>query len=88
LPFRKCIGCDTVKDRAEMIRIMKLHDTNEIIINPTSGHFGRSLYVCYNINCIQIILKKKKIQKILKREVPADIIAYLEKAELHKSKKI
>jgi uncharacterized protein len=79
LPFRKCIGCANVKNRAEMIRIMKLYDTGEIIINPTSRHFGRSFYICYNIECVNKILKKKKLQKILKREVPAEIIEYLEK---------
>ena len=79
MPFRKCIGCDNVKNRADMIRIMKLYDTGEIIINPTTGHFGRSTYICYNIECINKILKKKKLQKILKGEVPAKIIEYLEK---------
>jgi hypothetical protein len=58
---------------------MKLYNTNEIILNPTSRHFGRSVYVCYNIECIKEILKKKKLQKILKREVPAEIIEYLKK---------
>jgi len=79
LPFRKCIGCANVKNRVEMVRIMKLYDTGEIIINPTSRHFGRSYYVCCNIECVNKILKKKKIHKILKREVPAEIIEYLEK---------
>ena len=79
MPFRKCIGCDNVKDRAEMIRIMKLYDTNEIIINPSSRDFGRSSYICYNIECVNKILKKKKLQKILKREVPAEIKEYLAK---------
>lgn len=79
MPFRKCIGCDNVKDRAEMIRIMKLYDTEEIIINPSTRHFGRSAYICYNIDCVNKILKKKKLQKILKREVPAEIIEHLEK---------
>ena len=81
MPFRKCIGCANVKERAEMIRIMRLYDTGEIIINPTSIHFGRSFYICYNIECINKILKKKKLQKIIKREVPAKIIEYLEKVE-------
>ncbi len=81
LHFRKCIGCDTLKERAEMIRIMKLHDTGEIIINPTSRDFGRSLYICYNIECVNKSLKKKKLQKILKKEVPEEIIKYLEKVK-------
>jgi len=79
LPFRKCIGCANIKERAEMIRIMKLYDTGEIIINPKSMHFGRSFYICYNIECINKILKKKKLQKILKTKAPAEIIEYLEK---------
>jgi len=78
LPFRKCIGCDTVKDRTEMIRILKLYDTGEAIINPSSGHFGRSFYICYNIECINKTLKKKKLQRILKKEVPKNIIEFLE----------
>jgi len=76
--FRKCVGCDTLKDRAQMIRIMKLHDTGEIIINPTSRHFGRSLYICYNIECVNITQKKKKLQKLFKKEVPEKIIQHLE----------
>ncbi len=79
MPFRKCIGCANVKNRSEMIRIMKLYDTGELIINPSSRHFGRSVYVCYNIECINKIIKKKKLQKILKREVPTQIIEYLKK---------
>lgn len=79
MTFRKCVGCDTVKDRAEMIRIMKLYDTGEIIINPTSRHFGRSCYICYNIECISKIIKRKKLQKIFKKEVSEEITGYLEK---------
>lgn len=77
MPFRKCIGCGTVKDRTVMIRIMKLHDTGEVIIQPTPEHFGRSFYICYNIECVDKVLKKKKLQKILKREIPAAITNYL-----------
>lgn len=79
LHFRKCIGCGNVKNRAEMIRIMKLHDTEEIIINPSSRYFGRSFYICYNIECVNKILAKKKLQKIIKSEVPAEITEYLKK---------
>jgi len=75
------VGCDTLKDRNEMIRIMKLYSTGEVIFNPNSKHFGRSSYVCYNIECINKALKKKRLQKTLKSEVPANIIEFLEKKE-------
>ena len=79
MTFRKCIGCGTVKDRAEMIRIMKLHNTGELVLNPNSRHFGRSYYLCYNIECIKKVLQKNKLKKILKRDVPQQILEYLER---------
>lgn len=74
MPLRKCIGCNEIKDTYKMIRIIKLHDTREIVINPNSHHFGRSSYLCYNKECIQNALKKKRIQKTLKMEIPIHIV--------------
>jgi predicted RNA-binding protein YlxR (DUF448 family) len=62
---------------------MKLYTTGEIIINPTPLHFGRSFYICYNIDCINNVMKKKKLQKILKGETPANIIKTLEEYKLN-----
>jgi len=81
LCFRKCIGCATVKDRVQMIRIMKLHDSGNLIINPTATDFGRSYYICYNIDCVNKLFKKKRFEKIIKKEVPAEIKKYLESIE-------
>ncbi len=56
-----------------MIKIMKVHDTSEVVINPDSHYFGRSSYLCYNKNCAKNAFKKK-IQKTLKTENPTNII--------------
>lgn len=72
--FRKCIGCNEIKNRAEMLRIMKLYTTGEVILNPKPIHFGRSAYICCNIDCVNIMIKKKKLQKSLRKEVPQDLI--------------
>jgi len=74
LPQRKCIGCEKIKNSAEMIRIMKTHNTQELLINPDLHNFGRSSYLCYNIECIQNALKRKKLQRTLKKEIPVTVI--------------
>lgn len=68
---RKCVGCGKIKDRQELIKITKVDD--DIIVNPNSKKFGRSVYVCYNNVCIENAFKKNRISKILKTSIPEDL---------------
>ena len=72
---RKCVGCGELKPREDLIRVMKT-DKKELIVNPNSKTFGRSAYLCYNQSCIELALKKSKLNKALKTN------ATLEKATL------
>ena len=72
---RKCVGCGEFKLRENLIRIMKT-DKEGLVVNPNSKTFGRSAYLCYNQSCIELALKKSKINKALKTN------AALEKATL------
>lgn len=69
MPLRKCVGCSKIKETSQLIRIMKEHNSREVIINPNSCYFGRSSYVCYNKECVQSAIKKRRLQKTLKTEV-------------------
>lgn len=77
MPLRKCIGCNEVKDTSQLIKILKEHNSREIFINPNFSHFGRSSYVCYNIKCVQSAIKKRRLQKTLKAEIPEQITEQL-----------
>lgn len=63
---RKCIGCLNTFDRETMFRILKKHNTNEIVISPSNKDFGRSVYICKNKNCVEKAFKKGKIAHFLK----------------------
>ena len=63
---RKCIGCGELKPQNELIKIMKEHDSETIVIQPDSNTFGRSVYICYNKDCISMSFKKNRINKVLK----------------------
>ena len=62
---RKCAACGEYKDRSEMIKITKEHGSGKLFVQPNSKIFGRSVYLCYNQNCINKVIKKG-LNKILK----------------------
>ena len=67
--IRKCISCGELKPKEELIKITKEHDSGNIVIQPNSKIFGRSVYLCYNKDCINTAFKKSRINKILKTSV-------------------
>ena len=76
--LRKCVGCGELKSRKNMIKITKDYLTKRIIVNPDSVTFGRSAYLCYNQNCIEQALKKKRINRTLKIETGVDLKGLLD----------
>ena len=60
--LRKCCACGKLADRKDLIRIMSEHQTGEIIINPNTKQFGRSIYICKNSGCLQLAKKKKRLK--------------------------
>lgn len=68
---RKCTACGTIKPREELIKITKEYKSGNIVIQPDSKTFGRSVYLCYNKDCINTVLKKginKPIKANISRE--------------------
>ena len=76
--LRKCIGCGEMKSQNEMIKITKEHSTEQVVVNPNSKTFGRSAYLCYNQDCIEQALKKKKINRVLKISTSIDLKGILD----------
>jgi len=64
--IRKCISCGNLKKRRELIKITKIKDSGNVVIEPNSKTFGRSVYLCYNQSCIDNAFKKNRINKALK----------------------
>ena len=79
--MRKCIGCGELKDSSQLIKITNDRINNEVILNPNSKIFGRSVYLCYNKLCIEKKKKKDKISKVLKHNVSEELKGKLVKIE-------
>ena len=65
---RKCIVCGEFKPLGELIKITKEHASENIVVQPDSKTFGRSVYLCYNQECINTAIKRG-INKPLKANI-------------------
>jgi predicted RNA-binding protein YlxR (DUF448 family) len=74
---RKCIACGEFFDRKNMIRIMKQTNSNEIIINPDNKTFGRSAYLCKNIDCLNFAIKKNRFPRALRIKIDSNVLEKL-----------
>ena len=61
-----------------MLKLTKDFQSGEVILNPDSKTFGRSAYLCYNQNCINLALKKNKLNKALKTNANTDLKGILD----------
>ena len=62
--IRKCQSCKKNQNRDNMFKITKTKDG--LVFEPSSKELGRSMYVCKNLDCIKILIKKHKIKNALK----------------------
>ena len=51
IPQRQCIGCGQMKDKKDLIRILKTQDES-IVIDATGRKNGRGAYICANEDCL------------------------------------
>ena len=66
-PQRTCMGCNEKKDKKDLIRIVK-NKENEISIDRTGKNEGRGAYICDDVNCLEKVIKSKRLERVL--EIP------------------
>ena len=64
IPQRMCLGCQTKKDKRELVRIVRTPE-GEIIIDPTGKKAGRGAYICNDLECLNKVMKSKRLEKNL-----------------------
>jgi len=71
-PERTCMGCNVKKPKKEFIRIVKNKD-NEINIDRTGKMPGRGAYICDNIECLEKLIKSKRLEKVFETKISDEI---------------
>lgn len=72
IPQRTCMGCNEKKDKNKLIRIVK-NQNNEINIDKTGKMSGRGAYICDNIQCLEKVVKSKRLEKVLDINISDEI---------------
>lgn len=78
LPMRKCIGCQEMKNKKEMLRIIRTPE-EELVIDTTGKKNGRGAYLCFSQACFEKAVKSKGLERSLKMSIPAEVYDSLKK---------
>ena len=76
--MRQCTGCREMKNKKEMIRIIKTAE-NTIELDATGKKNGRGAYLCFCRECLQKAQKNKGLERSFKTAIPEEIYLRLEK---------
>lgn len=80
VPLRKCTGCQEMKNKKELIRVVK-SDEGEFSLDFTGKKPGRGAYICHDIECLEKAQKSKGLERSFKTAVPKEVYENL-KSEL------
>ena len=72
IPNRTCIGCNQIKPKKELIRIVKNKEGN-IFLDKTGKANGRGAYLCDNIECLEKAIKTKKLERTFEVAIESKI---------------
>ena len=71
-PQRTCMGCNQKKDKKDLIRIVK-NKENEIFVDRTGKKEGRGAYICDDVNCLEKVIKSKRLERVLEIPISKEI---------------
>ena len=80
VPLRKCTGCNEVKNKKDMIRVIRDKEGN-ISMDATGRKNGRGAYICPDVKCLEKAMNIICLERSFKEMVPEDVYVLL-KAEL------
>ena len=78
VPMRKCVGCNEMKNKKELIRILKTPE-GEILMDATGRKNGRGAYVCRSPECLLAAVRNKGLERSLGVKIPEEIYENLKK---------
>lgn len=71
-PARRCMGCNESKEKNELIRIVRTTE-GDVQIDLTGKKNGRGAYICKNEDCLNKVIKSKRLERTLEVKIDQDI---------------
>lgn len=76
--MRQCVGCQEMKSKKEMLRVLKTAE-DEVILDTTGRKNGRGAYLCFSLECLKKARKNRGLERSLKMSIPPEVYDSLEK---------
>lgn len=76
-PGRTCIACKSVKDKKELVRIVRTKE-GVIELDPTGRKNGRGAYICKEAKCFEKLKKSRGLDRSFKSQISTEIYEKLE----------
>ena len=77
-PQRQCVGCGEMKNKKEMIRVLKTAE-GEITLDATGRKNGRGADICPSVECLKKAVKNRGLDRSFKMTIPKEVYEVLEK---------
>ncbi len=78
MPVRQCVGCQEMKNKKEMIRVIRTKE-DEFLLDATGKKNGRGAYICPDRECLKKAVKNKGLERSFKQKIPETVYEALEK---------
>ncbi|MCI9621188.1 MAG: YlxR family protein [Dorea sp.] len=76
--MRRCVGCQEMKSKKEMIRVIRTQE-GEFSLDATGKKNGRGAYICPSAECLRKAVRNKGLERSFKQPIPAQVYEALEK---------
>ena len=78
IPMRKCVGCQEMKSKKEMLRVIRTQE-GEFLLDATGKKNGRGAYLCPSSDCLAKAIRQKGLERSFKQAIPQDVYEMLER---------
>ena len=78
VPLRKCIGCQEMKNKKSLIRIVK-NKEDQFFVDTTGKLNGRGAYICQTGSCLEKAIKNKGLERAFESKIPDEVYEHLKK---------
>ena len=70
--LRKCVGCNQMKEKSELFRIVKISD-EKYVMDSSNKCNGRGAYICKSKECIAKAQKTRGLERSFKCKIPEEL---------------
>ena len=71
--LRRCVSCRKVLDRRQLLKVTRDYQDGVVL----DKGMGRSAYLCPTKDCFEESWRRKRLQKALRCQVPANVLEML-----------